>query len=132
VVKSDQRTAQMTRIQGIAAILLATLGGVSAPSLAAAQTHDYPQRPIRLIVCFTPGGSTDLVGRLYTQAKFDVQRDLEPLARVATTPYVMVAHPSLGVKTVAELIAYAKPRSGKISSCGAACATKHRNRFGVK
>ena len=44
-----------------------------------------------------------------------MQRDLEPLALVATTPYVMVAHPSIGVKTVQELIAYAKPRPGKIS-----------------
>jgi len=45
-------------------MLLATLSGVSAAYLAAAQSHDYPQRPIRLIVGFTPGGSTDLVGRL--------------------------------------------------------------------
>ena len=61
------------------------------------------------------GSSISIVGSLYTQANFDVQRDLEPLALVATAPYVMVAHPSIGVKTVAELIAYAKPRSGKIS-----------------
>ena len=153
---------------GVWTILIVTLGGISAPVPSVAQAQDYPQRPIRLIVGFTPGGSTDLVGRLvaaklserlgqqvvvdnragasgiiaaeivaksqpdgytllisgssisivgslYSQTKFDVQRDLEPLALVATTPYVMVAHPSIGVKTVSELIAYAKARSGKIS-----------------
>jgi tripartite-type tricarboxylate transporter receptor subunit TctC len=137
-------------------------------SVAAAQSDTYPQRPIRLIVGFTPGGATDLVGRLvaeklserlgqqvvvdnragasgiiaarlvgssqpdgytllisgssisivgnlYTNANFDVQRDLQPLALVATSPYVMVTHPSTGVKTVPELIAYTKPRAGKIS-----------------
>jgi len=61
------------------------------------------------------GSSISIVGSLYSQSKFDVQRDLEPLALVATTPYVMVAHPSIGVKTVSELITYAKARSGKIS-----------------
>ena len=138
------------------------------PSPAIAQKQDYPQRPIRLLVGFPPGGSTDLVGRLvagklaerlgqqvvvdnragaggiiaaeivskslpdgytllvsgssisivgslYKDTKFDVQRDLEPLALVATSPYVMVSHPSTGVKTVQEFIAYAKARPGKIS-----------------
>jgi len=150
------------------AVLAAAIVGSMAGGAAPVSGQDYPQRPIRLLVGFTPGGSTDLVGRLvaaklserlgqqvvvdnragasgiiaaeivsksqpdgytllvsgssisivgslYKDTKFDVQRDLEPLALVATTPYVMVAHPSIGVKTVAELIAYAKPRPGKIS-----------------
>jgi tripartite-type tricarboxylate transporter receptor subunit TctC len=61
------------------------------------------------------GASISIVGSLYTKAGFDVQRDLEPLALVATTPYVMVAHPSIGVKNLSELIAYAKANNGKIS-----------------
>ncbi len=61
------------------------------------------------------GASISIIGSLYTKAQFDVQRDLEPLALVATTPYVMVAHPSTGVKTVSDLIAYAKANSGKVS-----------------
>jgi tripartite-type tricarboxylate transporter receptor subunit TctC len=61
------------------------------------------------------GSSISIVGSLYAQAGFDVQRDLQPLAMVATSPYVMVAHASTGVKTVGDLIAYAKPRAGKIS-----------------
>lgn len=72
------------------------------------------------------GASISIVGSLYTRAKFDVQRDLEPVALVAATPYVMVAHPSIGVKTVAELIKYAKARSGTIShGAGAAGTVQH-------
>ncbi len=155
----------MTAVSAAIVILLAAS---IVPSPAIAQKQDYPQRPIRLLVGFPPGGSTDLVGRLvagklaerlgqqvvvdnragaggiiaaeivskslpdgytllvsgssisivgslYKDTKFDVQRDLEPLALVATSPYVMVSHPSTGVKTVQEFIAYAKARPGKIS-----------------
>ena len=34
-----------------------------APTIAAAQASDYPNKPIKIIVGFTPGGSTDAVGR---------------------------------------------------------------------
>ncbi|MDO9712663.1 Bug family tripartite tricarboxylate transporter substrate binding protein [Paracraurococcus lichenis] len=40
----------------------ALLAALAAPSVARAQ--DYPDRPLRLIVPFGPGGTVDLVGRL--------------------------------------------------------------------
>jgi len=42
--------------------LLLALVGLAAPAAAAAD--DYPNRPIRLIIPFPPGGSNDVVGRI--------------------------------------------------------------------
>jgi tripartite-type tricarboxylate transporter receptor subunit TctC len=51
---------------------------------------------------------------------FDTQRDLKPIAVVASTPIVIAVHSSLPVHTLPELVAYAKKQDGKLtfSSCG--------------
>jgi tripartite-type tricarboxylate transporter receptor subunit TctC len=42
-------------------------------------------------------------------------RDFAPVTLLATTPYVLVAHPSLAVRNVRELIALAKSQPGKLT-----------------
>jgi tripartite-type tricarboxylate transporter receptor subunit TctC len=46
---------------------------------------------------------------------FDFVRDIRPVASIARVPYVMVVHPSVPAKTVAEFIAYAKANPGKLN-----------------
>lgn len=60
---------------------------------------------------------------LYASNPFDAERNLEPIGVVATSPYVMVVHPSMPVKTLPELLAYAKANPGKISYAGSAPGT---------
>ena len=51
---------------------------------------------------------------LYPNLKFDLVRDFTPVTKLATTPHVLVVHPSLPVRTVKELVALAKARPGAL------------------
>jgi tripartite-type tricarboxylate transporter receptor subunit TctC len=52
---------------------------------------------------------------LYRNLSFDFIRDIAPVAGIAQTAGVMVVSPALSVASVAEFIAYAKARPGKIN-----------------
>jgi tripartite-type tricarboxylate transporter receptor subunit TctC len=137
-------------------------------ALAASAADTYPQRPIRLIIPYPPGGAGDIIGRMlsaklgealgrqvvadnrpgggqviatqltakaapdgYTlflastthainpgllkQLPYDPVADFAPITIVADSPLVFVAHPSLGVSSIKELIAAAKARPGRIN-----------------
>src|SRR5262245_59970114 len=51
---------------------------------------------------------------LYTDLPFDMEKSFAPITMVAQFPNVLVVHPSLGVKSIEELIAKAKAEPGKI------------------
>ena len=51
---------------------------------------------------------------LYKKLPYDAERDFSPVARAVIAPQVICVHPSLQVKTLAELIALGKREPGKI------------------
>jgi tripartite-type tricarboxylate transporter receptor subunit TctC len=52
---------------------------------------------------------------LYPNLDFNFIRDIAPVAMICALPFVLLANPSLPVKSVPELIAYAKANPGKIN-----------------
>jgi tripartite-type tricarboxylate transporter receptor subunit TctC len=52
---------------------------------------------------------------LYAKMPFDPLTDLLPVTMVNSAPLMLVVHPSLPVKSVAEFIAYAKANPGKLN-----------------
>ena len=63
---------------------------------------------------------------LYKELGFDPQKDLAPVIDAATTPNLWVAHPSLPVKTMNDVIALAKAKPGVLSfASGGAGTTSH-------
>jgi tripartite-type tricarboxylate transporter receptor subunit TctC len=56
---------------------------------------------------------------LFEKLSYVFIRDVAPVARIAYTPLVVVVHPSVPVRTVPELIAYAKANPGKINYAAA-------------
>ena len=52
---------------------------------------------------------------IFSNLAYDVGRDLAPITRTGQVPNVLVVHPSVQAKTVAELIALAKSEPGKLS-----------------
>lgn len=52
---------------------------------------------------------------LYKSISFDPTKDFEPIAMIGDVNVIVTVHPSVPVKTLAELIAYGKANPGKLS-----------------
>ncbi|WP_442596690.1 Bug family tripartite tricarboxylate transporter substrate binding protein [Parapusillimonas sp. JC17] len=71
-----------------------------------------------------PNGMTILVGGasvnsinpgLYRTLPYDPVKDLLPVARIGILPFLLVVHPGVPAKTLAEFIAYARSNPGKLA-----------------
>lgn len=66
---------------------------------AAASAQDWPNRPIRLIVGYPPGGAVDLIGRLYAQG----------LSTRLGQPVVVENRPGTGSNLAGDIAAHSTP-----------------------
>jgi tripartite-type tricarboxylate transporter receptor subunit TctC len=134
-----------------------------------AQGSDWPAKPLRLVVTFPPGGSSDAAARivaprlaerlgqpvvvdnrpgagggvgldlvakapadgytivlasaggltanpsLYKKLNYDPVRDFAPITLFGSSPFVLLAHPSLPVSNVGDLLKAAKAQPGRLS-----------------
>ncbi len=62
---------------------------------------------------------------LFAKMPFDAEKDLAPVAMIGSTPFAIVVNNNLPVKSVPELIAYAKANPGKLSYGSAGVGTPH-------
>lgn len=60
---------------------------------------------------------------LMKKLNYDPIKDFAPISRIANTPALLVVHPSLPVRSVAELIALAKSQAGKLSYASGSAGT---------
>jgi tripartite-type tricarboxylate transporter receptor subunit TctC len=79
----------------------------------------------------TPDGYTVVINSLptvvnhslFSKLSYDVTRDLAPVSLLADSPFVLVVHPSVPVKSVQELIAQAKAQPGRLHYSSAGSGT---------
>ncbi len=81
-------------------------------NLAADAVAKSPPDGLTLLMSFT---SHAINASLYPHLPFDPIKDFTPITLVSSSPSILVAHPSLTVNTVAELIDLAKKKPGKLN-----------------
>ena len=52
---------------------------------------------------------------LYSKLGYDIEKDLVPVTLVANVPHILVAHPSVPGKNLAEVLAWLKSQGGKVN-----------------
>jgi len=62
---------------------------------------------------------------VYRKLPYDAVKDFSPIILIASTPYVLTTHPSLPVKSVKELVAFAKKRPGDLNYGSAGNGSTH-------
>jgi tripartite-type tricarboxylate transporter receptor subunit TctC len=82
-------------------------GSVGAKVVASAEPDGYT-------IMITPGGSLTNGPAVHKNIGYDPVKAFAPVALLITAPLILVVHPSLPVKTPAELIAYAKANPDKL------------------
>jgi tripartite-type tricarboxylate transporter receptor subunit TctC len=83
-------------------------GSVGAKVVATADPDGYT-------LLITPGGALTTGPAVHENMGYDPVKAFTPVALLIETPLIIAVHPSLPVKSLAELVAYAKAHPGKIS-----------------
>jgi tripartite-type tricarboxylate transporter receptor subunit TctC len=93
-------------------------GVIGCDIVAKAQPDGYTVLMMSLTFAVNPS--------LFRKLPFDSERDFAPVTMVASAPLMLVVHPSVPAKSVAELVAYAKANPDKLNfGSGGPGATPH-------
>lgn len=112
-------------VDGIARVLISRLAeelgqsvvienkGGAGGMLGASTVVQSP--PDGYTILFGTGSTHGTNASVYTKLSYDPVRDFAPIVLVSTSPLLLVTTPSLGVKTVQELIALARSKPGELT-----------------
>ena len=85
--------------------------GGGGGSIGAELTASAPPDGYTLIMM----SATSVIHPLLYKARYDITRDFAPISQVTTQPYVIVVNNALPIKSVSDLVAYAKANPAKLN-----------------
>lgn len=104
-------TERLTRLWGHQVFVDNRVG--AAGVLGSAVVAKAPPDGYTLLQCNI--ASSAIAVSLYLKMPYDAARDLVAVTRIGMTPNIITVHPSVPIKSLKELIAYAKAHPGKLS-----------------